>query len=502
MDKKIIIIGAGMAGLSAGCYARMNGYEAEIYEMHDKPGGLCTSWKQKGYTFDGCIHWLWGSSPNHDFYRAWEELGAVQGRRMVDPDVFYRYNRSDGPPLTLYCDADKLEAHMKEMFPDDTKSIKLLCRLIRKLTALRMPYQKAYELYNIFDIIGLMVKMIPFYRAFNFCNKTTMEEYASRFKDPFLHEVFQTLLGEKDYTLMGLVITLALLQMRAGGYPVGGSLEFARAIEKRFLDLGGRIFYKKIVDKILEENGRAVGICLDDGTEIRGDYVISAADMRTTLYKMLGGKHMDPMHVELFKSVKLAPSTVQISFGANMDLSSRIECMGDLFKTGSLAGHNVDWLMLRNYAIDPTLAPPGRSVLICLGTIEDYEYWEKLSSDKKAYKAVKEKLATAAADFVDTIYPGFKSAIEVTDVVTPMTYVRYTGNFKGTYMTWIITPDKAKRFRLIRKTVPGLDNFWLSGMWVSPPGGLPSGVISSRHVIQIICRKDKKRFHTTLPAAT
>lgn len=64
MPKKIIIIGAGIAGLSAGCYARMNGYEAEIYEMHDKPGGLCTSWKREGYTIDGCIHWLIGSNPN------------------------------------------------------------------------------------------------------------------------------------------------------------------------------------------------------------------------------------------------------------------------------------------------------------------------------------------------------------------------------------------------------------------------------------------------------
>ncbi|MCK4323768.1 MAG: NAD(P)/FAD-dependent oxidoreductase, partial [Armatimonadetes bacterium] len=56
MDKSIIIIGAGIAGLSAGCYARMNGYRTTIFEMHDKPGGLCTSWKRRGYTIDGCLH--------------------------------------------------------------------------------------------------------------------------------------------------------------------------------------------------------------------------------------------------------------------------------------------------------------------------------------------------------------------------------------------------------------------------------------------------------------
>ena len=74
MDKSIIIIGAGIAGLSAGCYGQMNGYKTRIFEMHKIPGGLCTSWKRKGYTFDGCIHWLTGSSSGA-LYRLYEELG-------------------------------------------------------------------------------------------------------------------------------------------------------------------------------------------------------------------------------------------------------------------------------------------------------------------------------------------------------------------------------------------------------------------------------------------
>ena len=81
-EKSIAIIGAGIAGLSAGCYARMNGYDAHIYEMHNLPGGVCTSWKRKGYTVDGCIGWLLGSSPTSYYYRIYEELGAVQGPHL------------------------------------------------------------------------------------------------------------------------------------------------------------------------------------------------------------------------------------------------------------------------------------------------------------------------------------------------------------------------------------------------------------------------------------
>ncbi len=92
LEKSIIIIGAGIAGLSAGCYGQMNGYRTQIFEMDNaRPGGLCTSWKRKGYTIDGCMHFLLGSNPGTGFYRIWEELGAVQGRRMVNQEEYIRF---------------------------------------------------------------------------------------------------------------------------------------------------------------------------------------------------------------------------------------------------------------------------------------------------------------------------------------------------------------------------------------------------------------------------
>ena len=51
MSKSVDIVGAGIAGLSVGCYLQMNGYRTQIFEQHELPGGLCTSWKRGGYTF-------------------------------------------------------------------------------------------------------------------------------------------------------------------------------------------------------------------------------------------------------------------------------------------------------------------------------------------------------------------------------------------------------------------------------------------------------------------
>jgi phytoene dehydrogenase-like protein len=61
MPKRVIVIGGGIAGLSAGCYSAMNDFDVRIFEMHGIPGGLCTAWKKKEYTFDLCVHWLVGA---------------------------------------------------------------------------------------------------------------------------------------------------------------------------------------------------------------------------------------------------------------------------------------------------------------------------------------------------------------------------------------------------------------------------------------------------------
>ncbi|HEY5469505.1 MAG TPA: FAD/NAD(P)-binding protein, partial [Bacteroidales bacterium] len=89
-DNSIIIIGGGFAGLAAGIYAQLNGYSTQIFEMHNLPGGLCTSWDRKGFTFDCCIHWLVGSSPESGMHDMWEETGIAQGQEIINLDEYQR----------------------------------------------------------------------------------------------------------------------------------------------------------------------------------------------------------------------------------------------------------------------------------------------------------------------------------------------------------------------------------------------------------------------------
>ena len=136
MEKSIIIIGAGIAGLSAGCYGQMNGYKTKIFEMHTIPGGLCTSWKRKGYTIDGCYEWWYRSNPGGGFYQMWEELGVVQGRPVVHQEESVRVEGEGGKTLILYTDLDRLEQHLKELAPEDNDNIDELIDSARAATEL------------------------------------------------------------------------------------------------------------------------------------------------------------------------------------------------------------------------------------------------------------------------------------------------------------------------------------------------------------------------------
>jgi len=496
MAEKIAIIGAGIAGLSTGCYARMNGFDAEIFEAQSVPGGLCTAWKRGDYWIDGCIHWLTGSGPGNDFYDFWNEIGALEGKRIVDHEAFVRLTDREGRELVVYSDADRLEAHLKELSPEDKKPIEQLCGWIRRAGKINMPMDKAAELMGPVDFAKTGLAMVPHLGFFRKMGSLTAGSFAERFRSPFLRATFPHVFGAA-FGMIGLVMTLVTFNQRSAGYPIGGSRAFAESIEKRFLELGGSIHYGARVAKILVENSSAVGIRLEDGSEVRSDWVVSASDLRATVDKLLDRRYVEPQHEELYAKVPISPSMVQVAFGVSMDLSGEPDCVYQMFELPepvTIGGQQVDWVSAKNYAYDPTLAPAGKTVAMLM-LPADYDYWKNLASDRPNYDAEKERVARSSAEILERRYPGFKAAIEETDVATPATFERYTSNYRGSFMTWMM-PFEMTKGMVIKKTLPGLDRFYLAGMWVMAPGGLPAGVKTGRDVVQIICSKTGRRFRT------
>jgi phytoene dehydrogenase-like protein len=188
-EKSIIIIGAGITGLCTGCYGQMNGYRTQIFEMHDKPGGLCTAWERKGFTIDGCCHWLVGSGPATDFYHFWHEVGALQGRKIINMEQFMRFESSDDKIFTVYTDIDRLEQHMKEISREDTSLIDEFISGIRAFARFKLPSGKAPDLYSLVDKFNLIFRIIPYWKQLSKWTRLSMNDFTSRFQSPLLRDV-------------------------------------------------------------------------------------------------------------------------------------------------------------------------------------------------------------------------------------------------------------------------------------------------------------------------
>jgi len=497
MDKSVLIVGAGVGGLAAGCYAQMNGYASQILEMHALPGGVCTAWKRKGYTFDGCIHHLAGCSPDSALYRLWEELGVLP-RPVYYPEDLTCIEDVDGRRFTVYTDLDRLEAHMLELSPADGPAIKEFVQAARRFTRFSMfdmLMAKPWEMLKVLPHVGLMAKW----------GKVTLEQYAERFQDPFLRRALPMI--QYDFPDVPVLIALTFLagcSTRNFGWPAGGALEFARSIERRYLDLGGQVRYRSRVAEILVEPSgkgcdRAVGVRLEDGSEHRADVVISNADGYATICEMLGGRYTtDLIDTYYAQPPERQEMCLHVSLGVDRDLSDEPHALVLwLPEAVEIAGEMHDRLDLELFGFAPEMAPEHKSVIKALFA-SSYPYWKDLRADDERYQAQKQRVAETVIAQLERPFPGITQQVEVVDVATPVTVERFTGSHLG-YQAWGV-PNQSMLDALsgkgLSKTLPGLEGFYMVGQWAGGLG-LPNVAAMGRKVIQTICKRDGRRFVTT-----
>jgi phytoene dehydrogenase-like protein len=500
-DETIIIIGAGIAGLAAGCYAQMNGYQTQIFEMHDRPGGLCTSWQRQGFVFDGCIHYLFGSGPGQPFYQLWQELGIVPGQKFFHHDELLRVSESNGKTLIVYSNPDRLEQHLKELSPADRHLISEFCEGIRTFTHfdLSLLQQQPKSLMSLGDWSRLAGKMLPFVGPLSRWGNLSAAEFADRFQDPFLRRAIPQMFGWESIPVMVGMSLLAYMHTKNAGFPLGGSLQFAQTIADRYLELGGEIHYESQVEKILVENDRANGIRLYDNREYFADRIISACDGHNTLFGLLDPQYV-PREMQGYYDGHLPThSQLQVSLGVDRDLSSEPHWTTHLLdEPVVIAGEKRYEIGVQHYCFDRSLAPPGKSVLTIMMTT-NYDYWQRIYG-KSGYDAEEFQESQILIDLLDQFYPGIKNDIEFVDVATPLTYERYTGNWKGSSCGWLLTKQTLPlSIKGLPKTLPKLRNFYSIGQWVEPGGSVPVVAMSGRNIIQQICREDKQTFRAITP---
>lgn len=494
--RSVIVIGAGLAGLAAGCYVRMNGYQARIFEHAEKPGGVAATWQRQGYTIDGGIHFYSGCRPSDSFHRLYRELGLARDCRFSALRIYNRYlDEATGQVLEVSGDLDRLAADLTALSPQDAGFVSQFIAGAKAFKGFDMgvALAKPPELANWRDKARLMWQSRKTYRYFSGRHNQPMGQAVSKLRNPFLKWVLENLFLPQ-VPVSFVMMLLGSLAKGDLGLGLDGSAGFVGAMEKRFTELGGQITYQATVEKILVENDRAVGVRLKGGQEHKADTVIGAADGRSTIFKMLGGGYLDETIRERYQTWPLFAPILLISYGVKREFPGQACFTVVRLKEPLLAGWLKDgWLSVRLFNYSPIFAPPGKTVVQIMAETE-WQPWLDLRQNMDAYRVAKEKVAAGVLARLDRLWPGLAGQVEMIDVATPYTTWRYTLNHQGAFEGFLPTPKTV--WAEVPRTLPGLKNFYMAGQWVMPGGGVAPCLASGRHAAMLLCRDSGQPFRT------
>ncbi|MEI6795264.1 MAG: NAD(P)/FAD-dependent oxidoreductase [Methanomassiliicoccales archaeon] len=490
--KSVLIIGAGISGLSTGIYARLNGYDTRIFEMHDKPGGYCTSWTRKGYTFDYSIHNLSGTLPDSELHNVWLELGAFRGSDVVDHKELVRVEDEKGNTFIVHSELKKTVAEMRRLSPQNGPLFK--------------DYEKAAHRLRSLDLFAAALggwkrtlRMLPYLGILKKWGATTMGDFAKQIQGPFLRQAFPlTQYGIPDLPMIVHLIFVSGLDRGDLGWPQGGSLAFAKRMEQRHLVLGGKIDYHAKVERIIVEGGRAVGVRLADGSEHRADIIVAACDGHALQYSLLEGKYVTREMEEYFQSAPSRQSFgLQLSLGVKRDLSQEPHAIALLLDEPiRLEDEDIPFLNIEVFGPVTRMAPEGKGVIKVI-LDSNYDFWSQMARDPELYQQKKDEVAEVVLGKLERRFPGLREQIEVVDVSTLLTAERFTGNYHG------LQPWDTKRAALdlmrngLNRTIPGVEGLYCVGQWAEGMVGINTAALSGRRLVQTLCKQAGKKFVTS-----
>ena len=456
------VIGAGIAGLVCAAFLAKCGKKVLLVEQHFIPGGYCTSFKRKGFTFDAAVHHIGGCGKWSVVGRCFKTLGIEMDFYPLDPmDHLIFPNFS----IEIPADLDEYLTRLQERYPSEKDNIK--------------------------DFFQDFIKL---YRAtFNIEKSQIIDKYKDQTYGEMLNAFFKNdeikmiLAGQWGY--IGLPPTqasaIAMCQMminylKDGAFsPVGGTQEFANAIFKKFIDFGGHVMLSSRVKKILLNGSSVKGIKLQDGKEISSGLVVSNADARQTFFDLLEGKS-DPSFLKKVEEMRESCSFFLLYLGVGGDVDLTKVKRGFYHTATDASAMDKEWLYISvPTKISPTLAPSNKQIISVVVYLNKAMY--KNVTDWKSFK---ERMTLQTINRLESYIPDLNKYIEVKESATPKTLERYTSNTSGAAYGWEVTVDQMWENRLSQKTP--IENLYLTGHWTRPGPGICAVVSSGWSVANLI----------------
>ncbi|MFC1914429.1 phytoene desaturase family protein [Chloroflexota bacterium] len=465
-----VVIGAGLGGLTCALYLAQNGMRVKVFEQHLKPGGYCSSFVRKGFSFGAAADVFWGCEEGGNLYRALSTLG------LKDKLEFH-----------------KLDPFCKVIFPDESFIIPASIDEFAEMLSNRFPSERT-GITNLFDAIKSIsrgyfeeIEKLPSASSlFMKYKDRTFQEFVNDYvTDNRLKSFISSIyLGGLAPSKQGAVYRAGALMrfLSEGAYLLtGGSQVFADVFVKELENCEGKLELRTMVKKILVENGKAVGIETADGRRIGAEYVISNAAAKQTFFELVGNQELKSDFINRLNDMEICISGFMVYIGTDID-SKALGITGKRCFIHTTPDIEKEWAATRKgdlanscilvkipTLIEPSLCPPKNHTVLIF-TYAPYHL------DGKDWREEKAKVTNELVKMAEQFIPGLSKHIVVLDSATPLTMEKYTLNTEGAVSGWSRSPKTTLLGRLEPSTP--IENLYLTGHWTRP-GGTITGVTAS-----------------------
>jgi all-trans-retinol 13,14-reductase len=496
----VIIVGGGMAGLSAGAHLASKGLKVLLLEQHHKVGGCATNFTRGDFTFEVALHELAGGG----LFQLMDLCGVKDKVELYQLPDLYRsvFPGETTVDVTMPSNWKGWDNTLKAKWPEESEGVDKLHRLSSQVFADIMDIKYLFRYSGAKALFKTLAVPIKHPELVKWSKRTLQELLDYCFKGEDIKAV-----ASQFWVYYGAPIPdeIALLTLAAnevflteGAWHVKGTSQaLSNAYAERIRELGGEVKTGTLVTKVIIENGLATGVQTEYGDTYTGRYVICNSDPYQMVFKLVGEDKFPASYVKKLKKLKPANSLFVTYLGLNIDLKKLGYTDTEIFyntSKDSVAVYNnmmkndfkdgmVSITIYSNYG-DPIYAPPGKSVVALL-EFSDYDSWPK---DRDEYQKMKEEKSQEIIDLAANVIPELADPknIEVEEVMTPVTLQEFTMNYHGIPYGFYINLDQWKKIPI---NTP-IDNLFITSSWTQSWHGVGSAQINGWMAARLIMDRE------------
>ena len=515
----VIIIGAGIGGLTAGALLSRAGLSVCVLEKEPHVGGYLAGFRRKHFVFDTAIHWLNQCGPKGTLARLFDAIGSDHPQ----PPEQQRIRRYKGEHFDylLTNNPNEMRDQLIRDFPKERKGIERLFLKARQIGRSFEHYNRIFRteetmtfLQKLRNKMRLLEFALPFIPWLSFSGEKGLKKGLNRFfKDPRLHKIFS---GEQE--ILGCLIPIGWSYSHDfQSPPKGGSQVIPQWLEHVIGYYQNPVAVQCEVKEIFVDQGQVNGLVFERrGISHRLDskYIIAACDIETLYEKMLPADAVPARLKNKLKKADLYSSSITVSLALDcpaeslgfneelihlVDENQPFDCQsgGDPQKS--------EISIIAPSQRDKSLAPLHQGTLtLYMPAFMDYQnQWEtKLDAFGKrvrgeAYQQLKKRVADILISRVEEkLAPGLRSHIIFYEVATPVTHWRYTGNKNGTMMG--ARPGRENMKNKVSHYRTPVKNLIIGGHWAELGGGVPLAAKAGANASLLILQKENPQAFTLI----